>query len=443
MKRLLLALLLSPAAMGATYNVALSGGGVLTVNGLPYVNPSVTNSASVVWGVDGTGLLYATATGTNSSIVYVEGAAVAGPNFGLSTEVDPAVTASTNITFSLVNGSITTNKIDATFYSLLIATSGAGLGTNIFVNNILRQPARLTNSATVTWATNLNGDIEATSIAAGTGDVVGPATSTANTLAIYHGTTGKLLTNAPAISATNVQTITAAVAAYEPLNANKYQATNATLTAAATSGSTGTGAFVRADSPTVTGTWAFDTFTASNLTATTISGNGAGITNLSGTEIRSGTVADARIDSALARTNAPTLHSPTLLTPSLGVATATSLATGTLLVVSDFVQNSASIASALGAAVVLDFKWPVSTFAATNNVVVLQSTNRPSAATNVVFSMLRITGDTVDRTISYPASWKRLGTNITTIPSNKVVLVSGMCIGTAESGVTFGVAKEE
>ena len=122
---------------------------------------------------------------------------------------------------------------------------------------------------------------------------------------------------------------------------------------------------------------------------------------------------------------------------------ATSLTTGPLLVTSDFVQNSASIASALGAELVLDFKWPVSTFAATNNVVVLQSTNRPSAATNVVFSMLRITGDTVDRTISYPASWKRLGTNITTIPSNKVVLVSGMCIGTAESGVTFGVAKEE
>ncbi len=443
MKRFLLILLATPAALGAVYNVELPGGGVLTVNGLPYVNPGLTNSASVVWGVDGTGLLYATATGTNSSIVYVEGTAVAGPNFGLSTEIDPAVTASTNISFSLVNGSITTNKIDATFYGLLTATSGGGLGTNIFVNNVLFQPAKLTNSATVTWGTNLNGDIVATSIAAGTGDVVGPASATDATLAIYYGATGKVLTNTPAIAATNVQTVTAAVTAYEPLNANKYQSTNTHLTTLSSAGSTGSGAFVRADSPTVTGTWAFDTFTASNLTATTISGNGAGITNLSGTEIRSGTVADARIDSALARTNAPTLHSPTLLTPSLGVATATSLATGTLLVVSDFVQNSASIDSSLGAAVVLNFKWPVSTFAATNNVIVLQSTNRPSAATNVVFSMLRITGDPVDRTISYPASWKRLGTNITTIPSNKVVLVSGMCIGTAETGVTFGVAKEE
>ncbi|MFZ1539533.1 MAG: SGNH/GDSL hydrolase family protein [Chromatiaceae bacterium] len=187
---------------------------------------------------------------------------------------------------------------------------------------------------------------------------------------------------------------------------------------------------------------ALTSLSAGTLTATSVAGDGSGLTNLNAANL-TGTISDARIAATIARTNAPTLHSPTLLTPSLGVASATSLTTGPLLVTSDFVQNSASIASALGAELVLDFKWPVSTFAATNNVVVLQSTNRPSAATNVVFSMLRITGDTVDRTISYPASWKRLGTNITTIPSNKVVLVSGMCIGTAESGVTFGVAKEE
>ena len=151
MKRFLLLLLITPAALGATYNVALPGGGVLTVNGLPYVNPGITNSASVVWGVDGTGLLYATATGTNSSIVYVEGAAVAGPNFGLSTEIDPAVTASTNITFSLVNSSITTNKIDSTFYSLLMQT-GAGdvtqAGNNTFTGtNIFQSSTTISNLA--------------------------------------------------------------------------------------------------------------------------------------------------------------------------------------------------------------------------------------------------------------------------------------------------------
>ena len=152
MKRFLLLLLLTPAALGATYNVALPGGGVLTVNGLPYVNPGITNSASVVWGVDGTGLLYATATGTNSSIVYVEGAAVAGPNFGLSTEIDPAVTASTNITFSLVNSSITTNKIDSTFYALLMQT-GAGdvtqAGNNTFTGTNIFQSSTTISNLTV------------------------------------------------------------------------------------------------------------------------------------------------------------------------------------------------------------------------------------------------------------------------------------------------------
>jgi len=92
---------------------------------------------------------------------------------------------------------------------------------------------------------------------------------------------------------------------------------------------------------------------------------------------------------------------------------------------------------------VLDFAYSALTFSVTNNVNLLQSTNRPGNATNVLYSVLRLAGDTVDRTLSWHASWKRLGTNITVIPSNKVVLVSAMCIGTAETGVTFGVAKEE
>jgi len=37
-----------------------------------------------------------------------------------------------------------------------------GLGTNLFVNNILSQPAKLTNSTTIVWSTNSNGDIVAT-----------------------------------------------------------------------------------------------------------------------------------------------------------------------------------------------------------------------------------------------------------------------------------------
>jgi hypothetical protein len=97
-----------------------------------------------------------------------------------------------------------------------------------------------------------------------------------------------------------------------------------------------------------------------------------------------------------------------------------------------------------GANHVLDFAYSAMTYAVSGgNVNLLQSTNRPASATNVAYTVMRLAGDTVDRTLSWHASWKRLGTNITVIPSNKVVLVSAMVIGTAESGVTFGVAKEE
>lgn len=92
---------------------------------------------------------------------------------------------------------------------------------------------------------------------------------------------------------------------------------------------------------------------------------------------------------------------------------------------------------------VLDFAYPVLTYAVANDVALFQSTNRPAASTNAVFSLLRLAGDSVDRTLTWNANWRRLGTNITIIPSNKVVVVSAMCVGTAETGVTFGIAKEE
>lgn len=52
---------------------------------------------------------------------------------------------------------------NAVYDKIQTMSSGSGLGTNIFVNGLLSQPARLTNSATVTWSTNANGDITATS----------------------------------------------------------------------------------------------------------------------------------------------------------------------------------------------------------------------------------------------------------------------------------------
>jgi len=49
----------------------------------------------------------------------------------------------------------------------LDATVAAKAGTNVFINNVLIQPAKFTNSASVTWTTNANGDIVATSAGGG------------------------------------------------------------------------------------------------------------------------------------------------------------------------------------------------------------------------------------------------------------------------------------
>ena len=106
------------------------------------------------------------------------------------------------------------------------------------------------------------------------------------------------------------------------------------------------------------------------------------------------------------------------------------------------VMNSLPV-TPTGTNLVLDFGFPVLTYSVATNINLIQSTNRPAASTNTVFTLLRLAGDTVDRTLSWNSNWKRLGTNITTIPSNKVVVVSAMVVGTAESGVTFGIAKEE
>ncbi len=157
MKKLFLLLLFAAlTSRAATYQVALPGGGTLVINGLPYANPQITNTASVVWTTNAQGLLTATATaiGTNASIIFVEGSSVSSPNFGLSTEIDPAV-VTTNVTFSIVNSSITTNKIDPTFYTLLMQ-SGSGdvtaAGNNTFTGTNIFSGSTTISNLTITTA---------------------------------------------------------------------------------------------------------------------------------------------------------------------------------------------------------------------------------------------------------------------------------------------------
>jgi hypothetical protein len=75
----------------------------------------------------------------------------------------------------------------------------------------------------------------------------------------------------------------------------------------------------------------------------------------------------------------------------------------------------------------------------TNNVYFPYSTNAPSAGTAAytTFSFL----STADRTLGFAASFRRLGTNIVTIPSNKWVTVAFAVHGTTVTNV--GVGREE
>lgn len=139
--------------------------------------------------------------GTNSYQISVDDVLVVTPNLADSSELNPTATG-TNITYALVSESIATNKINTTFQNLLLnqyrvnnltnwflsltnnvtdtgrvmwrtnsngdweayatnlpAAGGSGLGTNVFVNGVLIQPAYFTNSAEVFIATNANGHI--------------------------------------------------------------------------------------------------------------------------------------------------------------------------------------------------------------------------------------------------------------------------------------------
>lgn len=101
-----------------------------------------------------------------------------------------------------------------------------------------------------------------------------------------------------------------------------------------------------------------------------------------------------------------------------------------------------TFATYTGTNIVVDFYQGYAQWTLTNNSYLLTSTNRP--LTNAVSRQyIDIIGDTSDRTIAFNSNWRRLGTNILTIPSNKIVGISFLCFGTNETGVRYGIGKEE
>jgi len=89
---------------------------------------------------------------------------------------------------------------------------------------------------------------------------------------------------------------------------------------AGTVGTTGTGALVRAASPTFSGTLTAAAIVATSLAATTLSGAGSAITALNASNLASGTVPDARFPSTL----------PALNGSALTALNASNLASGTI-----------------------------------------------------------------------------------------------------------------
>lgn len=124
------------------------------------------NSSGVVTGVvAGTGIAIndgvISATGTNAPQVGVNGTSVANPNFTNGPQVSFSVVSS-NIQPTIVANSLDTNKIDATFHAALVKDD-VGLGTNVIVNNAKVQPAKFTNDPAATggviFRTNAAGEI--------------------------------------------------------------------------------------------------------------------------------------------------------------------------------------------------------------------------------------------------------------------------------------------
>jgi hypothetical protein len=222
-------------------------------------------------------------------------------NFLNSAVIVSTTSGGTNFYLSIVDGSIGTNKFDATAYNLLI-TDAVGLGTNALVNGIKRQPFALTNNpgtGGVIWVTNASGEVlaYATNIPSGGGG------GGLGTNFVLNGTLMQ-----PAI-------ITNGLSVVWSTNASGHIQASVSLV-----DSNIPSAIARLESPVFTGTVTFSNLFVSNLQIPFASryvwangssnlaatSDGASWTNLNGSSIATGTVADARVDAALARLTSPT-----------------------------------------------------------------------------------------------------------------------------------------
>lgn len=158
-----------------------TNGTPLTVNGGSVLSlANLTNLAYSIWAVSGSNVTL-TITNLPQSAVANLVADLASKQAGNSNLLQIATAAGSpgDILYRHTSGVWTNLPVGSSGHVLTVASAlpawqapsggGGGAGTNLIVNGVLRQPARITNSPTVVWVTNANGDIVANATnAAGT-----------------------------------------------------------------------------------------------------------------------------------------------------------------------------------------------------------------------------------------------------------------------------------
>ena len=142
----------------------------------------------------------------------------------------------------------------------------------------------------------------------GTGDVVGPASATDDNIATFDGTTGKLIQDG-GVSVSSLATEAEVAAAYQAKDTDLDDLADGSLSGSKVgsgidAGNVTTGTL---SSNRLPADVAFTSMAVGTISATSVTGDASGLTNLNGSNIASGTVAAARIDSAIARLASPAL----------------------------------------------------------------------------------------------------------------------------------------
>ena len=416
--------------IGVTSNiltVSLSGGigySPFTVKGQnPRTLPDFTNSNTVLvslWsGPDWDNISFDVTNVVSSSGIGVT---------NISGVVSHAIQAGSNITLS-TNGAalVITAAAGGGALDVLTVTNSATLGSLVVRTNAAAATASI-GILTVTNSATLGGLTVNTNVAAATA-LIGVLTVTNSA------TLGSLVvrTNAAAATATiGILTVTnSATLGGLTVNTNVAAATALigvlTVTNSATLGSL----VVRTNAAAATASIGILTVTNSaTLGSLVVNTNAAAATATIGVLTVTNS---ATLGSLVVRTNAAAA------TATIGVLTVTNYVTslGGATIISNIVRGSISITPAAATNVVLDFGYPLLTMQVTNNIWLVQSTNRPAQATNFVQTLIRLRGDSVDRLLGQNATWLPLGTNYSTIPSNRLVVIEATAWGASETNVTI------